>query len=208
MLTLYYAPRTCALASHIALERAGAGFEPVRVDFSKDEQRSPAYLKLNPKGRVPTLVTPQGVLTETPAILLYVAQTHPRAELAPLDDPYALGRVNAFASYLCSTAHVAHAHKARSARWADDEAAQASMKAKVTRNMADCFDLIEREMLQGPWVMGERYTFADPYLYTIARWLEGDGVEVARFPKVAEHRRRMAADPATQRALAAQGITD
>ena len=208
MLTLYYAPRTCALASHIALERAAATYRAERIDFATNQQRSPEYLKLNPKGRVPTLVTPQGILTETPAILLYVAQTHPQAGLAPLDDPFALAQLNAFASYLCSTVHVAHAHKARAARWADDEAAQAAMKAKVARNMTDCFELIERDMLRGPWVMGERWSFADPYLYTIARWLEGDGVDVARLPKVAEHRRRMAADPAVQRVLAAQGITD
>jgi len=208
MLTLYYAPRTCALASHIALERAAAAYRAERIDFATNQQRSPEYLKLNPKGRVPTLVTPQGILTETPAILLYVAQTHPQAGLAPLDDPFALAQLNAFASYLCSTVHVAHAHKARAARWADDEAAQAAMKAKVARNMTDCFELIERDMLRGPWVMGERWSFADPYLYTIARWLEGDGVDVARLPKVAEHRRRMAADPAVQRVLAAQGITD
>jgi glutathione S-transferase len=206
MLTLYYAPRTCALASHIALAHANADYRAARVDFSNEEQRSPAYRRLNPKGRVPTLVTPQGILTETPAILLYVAQTHPQAGLAPHGDPFALARVNAFASYLCSTVHVAHAHKARAARWADDEAAQASMKARVTRNMGDCFDLIERTMLAGPWVMGEGYSFADPYLYTLTRWLEGDGVDLARFPKVAEHSRRMAQDPAVQRALAEQGI--
>jgi glutathione S-transferase len=206
MLTLYYAPRTCALASHIALERAGADYRAQRVDFSREEQRSSEYLKLNPKGRVPTLVTPQGILTETPAILLYVAQMHPQADLAPQGDPFALARLNAFASYLCSTVHVAHAHKARAARWADDEAAQASMKAKVVRNMNDCFELIERTMLAGPWVLGERYSFADPYLYTLTRWLEGDGVDVARFPKVAEHFRRMAQDPAVQRVLAEQGI--
>jgi len=208
MLTLYYAPRTCALASHIALERAGADYRAERIDFASNQQRSPEYLKLNPKGRVPTLVTPRGILTETPAILLYVAQTHPQADLAPLDDPFRLAEVNAFASYLCATVHVAHAHKARASRWADDEAAQAAMKAKVTRNMTDCFELIEREVLRGPWVFGERYTFADPYLYTIGRWLEGDGVDVSRLPKVAEHRRRMAADPAVQRALAAHGIAD
>jgi glutathione S-transferase len=206
MLTLYYAPRTCALASHIALEHAHADYGAARVDFSKHEQRSPDYLKLNPKGRVPTLVTPHGILTETPAILLYVAQTHPQAELAPQGDPFALARLNAFASYLCSTVHVAHAHRARAARWADDEASQASMRAKVTRNMQDCFDLIERTMLAGPWVMGEHYSFGDPYLYTLTRWLEGDGVDVARFPQIAEHFRRMAQDPAVQRVLAEQGI--
>ena len=71
---LYYTPGTCALASHLALETAGAKYETRRVDFKSTEQRSPAYLAVNPKGRVPALVTERGTLTETPAILLYVAQ--------------------------------------------------------------------------------------------------------------------------------------
>ena len=207
MYKLYYFPRTCALASHIALEQSGAPYEAVRVDFTANEQRSPEYLKVNPKGRVPALVTPRGVLTENPAILQFVAQSHPTADLAPLDDPFALATMNAFASYLCATVHVAHAHAARSYRWADDPAAQAAMKAKVTQNMTDCFEIIERDLFAGPWVLGERYSVADPYLYTITRWLPGDGVDVARFPKVAAHQQRMAAEPAVQRVLAAQGLT-
>ena len=208
MYKLYYFPRTCALASHIALEQSGAPYEAVRVDFKANEQRSPEYLRVNPKGRVPALVTPRGVLTENPAILQFVAQSHPEARLAPLDDPFALATMNAFTSYLCATVHVAHAHGGRAYRWADDPAAQAAMKAKVTQNMGDCFDLIERDCLAGPWVLGERYSVADPYLYTIARWLPGDGVDVARFPKVADHMRRMAAEPAVKRVLAAQGLSE
>ncbi|WP_395699714.1 glutathione S-transferase family protein [Aquabacterium sp.] len=202
MLTLYYAPNTCALASHIALEQAGADYRAVRVDFARNEQRSPEYLKLNPKGRVPALVSDRGVLTETPAILQYVAQTHPAAALAPLDDAFALAQLNAFNSYLCSTVHVAHAHMRRGYRWVDDEAAMAAMKQKVPQNMADCFALIERDHLQGPWVLGERYSIADPYLFTIAQWLAGDGVDIERFPKVAAHHRRMQADAAVMRVLA------
>ena len=207
MYTLYYAPRTCALASHIALEQSGAPYEAVRLDFGANQQRSPEYLRLNPKGRVPALVTARGVLTENPAILQFVAQSHPEAGLAPLEDPYALATMNAFASYLCATVHVAHAHGARSYRWADDPAAQAAMKGKVAQNMAESFDVIERELFVGPWVLGDGYSVADPYLYTITRWLPGDGVDVARYPKVAEHHRRMAADPAVQRVLAAQGLS-
>jgi glutathione S-transferase len=207
MYTLYYFPRTCALASHIALEQSGAPYEAVRVDFTTNQQRSPEYLRVNPKGRVPALVTPRGVLTENPAILQFVAQSHPEAKLAPFDDAFALATMNAFASYLCATVHVAHAHAARSYRWADDPAAQAAMKAKVTQNMGDCFEVIERDLLAGPWVLGERYSVADAYLYTIARWLPGDGVDVARFPKVAAHHQRMAAEPTVQRVLAAEGLT-
>ena len=198
MLTLYYAPGTCALASLLCLEFAQARYRVERLDFTKQQQRSDDYLKINPRGRVPALVTEQGTLTETPAILQYIAQTHPEAGLAPLDDPFALARVNEFNSYLCATVHVAHAHGRRGYRWADDEAAQKSMQAKVTQNMADCFAIIEQHMLQGPWVLGERFSISDPYLFTIARWLKGDGVDVNRFPKVAAHLERLGNDPRTR----------
>jgi len=124
----YYAPHTCALASHIALEEAGAEYELVRVDFAANEQRAPAYMSINPKGRVPSLLTPRGILTETPAILMFV----------------------------------------------------------------------------GPWVMGERYTIADPYLFTLAQWLELDGVDPKRLPKISDHRARMSQRATVRKAIAAE----
>lgn len=204
MFSLYFSPGSCSLASHIALEHVGADYQAVRVDLARGEQQSPAYLQHNSKGRVPTLVTPEGVLTETPAILLFIAQRFPQANLAPLDSAFELARLNAFNSYLCSTVHVAHAHGRRGARWVDDAAAIAAMKAKVPENMASCFALIEREYLVGPWVFGERYTVSDMYLFTIARWLESDGVDASAFPKLGEHMRRMAEDPVVRKVLAAE----
>ena len=202
MLKLYYAPNTCALASHIALEEAGADYSTVRLDFGADEQRQPAYLAINPKGRVPALATDRGVLTETPAMLAFIAQSYPRAELAPLDDPFAFAAVQAFNSYLCSTVHVAHAHGRRGYRWADDEASFADMKRKIPQTVGACFELIEKRFFKGPWALGEDYSIADPYLFTIANWLEGDGVDPASFPRVAEHRARMAERGSVKAALA------
>ncbi|HEX7952941.1 MAG TPA: glutathione S-transferase family protein [Burkholderiales bacterium] len=202
MLKLYYAAGTCALASHIALEDAGAAFETVPVDLRSNAQRSPHYLAINPKGRVPALVTQYGVLTETPALLVFIAQTFAHARLAPLADPFEFARVQAFNSYLCATVHVAHSHRMRGYRWADDADAIAAMQRKVPDSVGECFDLIEREMFVGPWVMGETYTICDPYLFTLAQFLEGDGVDPARFPKVLDFRNRMSARPAVIRALA------
>jgi glutathione S-transferase len=198
----YYAPHSCALASHIALEDAGAPYEAVRVNFGANEQRGAAYLAVNPKGRVPSLVTDRGILTETPAILLFIAQTYPSAGLAPLDDPWALAEVQAFNSYLCSTVHVAHAHRMRGYRWADDAAAIEAMQRKVPQSVGACFDLIEASMFKGPFVFGETYTISDPYLFTIAQWWEVDGVDPARFPRLADHRRRMSERAAVKRAIA------
>lgn len=203
MITLYYAPTTCSLASHIALEEAGAEYEARHVDFAAGAQRSPDYLAINPKGRVPSLVTERGVLTETPAILAFIAQSFPQARLAPLDDPFAFAEVQAFNCFICATLHVAHAHGVRGARWADDEAALESMRRKVPESVGGCFELIENGMLRGPWVMGDTYTIADPYLFTVAQWMEGDRLDPARFPRVIAHRERMMERPAVARAVAA-----
>ena len=203
MLKLYFAPATCSLASHIALEETGAPYEAEKVDFKAGGQRAPDYLRLNPKGRVPALATDRGVLTETPAILAYIGQSFPDSAVGIPKDAFDFARIQAFNAYLCSTVHVAHAHKRRASRWADDPAAQEAMAAKVTANMGDCFELIENTMIAGPYVMGETYSIADPYLFTISGWLEGDGVDIARFPKVLAHRDRMAKRPAVKAALSA-----
>jgi len=200
--TLFFAPNTCALASLIALEEAGASVRIERVDFGKGAQRSPEYLAVNPKGRVPSLACEEGVLTETPAILAFVAQRYPSAQLAPLASPFAFARAQAFNSYLCSTVHVAHAHRMRGQRWVDEPEAIAAMQRKVPQSVGGAFALIESGMLAGPWVLGERYSICDGYLFTLAQWLEADGVELARLPRVLAHRRRVAERPAVQRALA------
>jgi glutathione S-transferase len=201
MLKLFYSPGSCALASHISLEDAGAKYQSIRLDFKNKEQQESAYLAINPKGRVPALATGRGVLTENPAILAFIAQSFPAANLAPLADPFAFARVQSFNNYLCSTVHVAHAHRGRGYRWADDPVALEAMKIKVPETVAACFDLIEHGMFEGPWVMGDAYSICDPYLFTLATWLEGDGIDPTRFPKVLEHRNRMAERPAVKRAL-------
>lgn len=204
MLRFYYTPNTCALASHIALEHAAADYEAVKIDFAKGEQRKPEYLAINPKGRVPALVTGRGVLTETPAILVFIAQTYPQAGLAPLGDSFALAEAQAFNSYLCSTVHVAHAHRMRGTRWSDDAATIEGMKRGAPKAVAAAFAQIEDGMLKGPWVLGGAWSICDAYLFTLAQWLEADGVDTSKLPRVLDHRRRMQELPAVRKALAAE----
>jgi glutathione S-transferase len=204
MLKLFHAWGSCSLASAIALEEAGADYELAVMDTKTGDQRKPEYLAVNPKGRVPALVTDRGILTETPAILSYIPETHPSAGLLPVD-AWERAQAHAFNSYLCSTVHVAHAHKHRGYRWTDDPAAQAAMTAAVPKNEIACFQLIEDEMLAGPWVLGEAYSVCDAYLFTITGWLEGDGVDRRQFPKVNALYDRVAARPAVRKVLALEG---
>lgn len=201
MLRLFYNLGSISLASHIALEEAGADYQAIRINMRENDQKQPEYLAINPKGRVPALLTDAGVLTETPAILAYIAQTHPGSNLAPTD-AWGFAQLQAFNSYLASTVHVAHAHRHRGYRWADEESSFADMTRKVAQTMAECFALIETEFLKGPWVLGEQFSVCDGYLFTIADWLELDGVDPGRFPRVYDHRERVRARPAVRKVLA------
>ncbi len=198
---LYYAPGTAALAVHIALEDAGADYESIRLDFTKGDQTKPEYLAINPKGRVPALVVDRGILTETPAILAYIAQTHPEAKLAPFDDAFAFAKVQAFNAYICATVHVAHAHRLRGSRWASEPSSIEDMKRKVPDSVGSVVDVIEAGLEDGKWVMGDTYTICDPYLYLATRWLDGDGVPADRHPKARAHMARMNERASVKKAL-------
>ncbi|HET7410254.1 MAG TPA: glutathione S-transferase [Paracoccaceae bacterium] len=201
MLELYWGPGSIALASMIALNDAGAEHRLRRIDFAREEQKSAEYLAINPKARVPTLVTPQGRLTETPAILAFIAQTHPDTRLAPTN-AWDFAKMQELNAYLCATLHVAHAHRMRGPRWADDPAAWEAMKHKVPQSVGECFAYIEAHALTGPYAMGEQYTVADPYLFTVSRWMEADSLDPARYPKVTAHREMMASRESAWKALA------
>ena len=203
MLDFYYAPDTCALATHIALRDAGAEFALHRIDFASEQQKSVDYLKINPKARVPALVTEQGVLTETPAMLAYVAQSFPAAGLMPTD-PWGFAQVQSFNAFLCATLHVAHAHRMRGYRWADDPEAWTAMQRKVPEAVAACYAHIEANVFQGPFVFGATYTVADPYLFTMAQWMEADGVVPEDFHGISAHRAMMLERETVAAALAAE----
>ncbi len=197
---LFYAPGTVAAASLIALCETDADFDPIRLDFGNKQQTKPDYLAINPKGRVPALVTDDGIITETAAVLTYIAETNPSANLLPAD-PFKRAKVYEVISYLASTVHVNHAHKMRGHRWADKQSSWDDMKAKVAQNMLNCFGLIEDTLSNGPWIIGDQYTIADAHLYIVESWLPGDGVSLDKLPNVASHFNRMNERAAVQRAL-------
>lgn len=183
MLTLYVAKNTVAFASHLALEETGLPYRVQWLVMANNDQRTPDYLAVNPKGRVPALITDHGTLTETPAVLEYIAEI--TGKLMP-SDPIAKARVRELLAYLAATMHVNHAHGHRGARWSDDPAAHASMRAKVTENMAQNCDYVETLMPDTGWYSAD-LSIADMHLYTVCRWLATDGVDIATYPKLAAH---------------------
>lgn len=203
MLKLFYAPGACSLAPHIVLEEIGGSHVLERVSLREGAQRSPDYLAVNPKGRVPALATDRGVLTENPAILAYLAQSFPEARLAPLDDPFLFARMQGFNLFLCATVHVAFAHAFRPERYADGEDAARAMRAKAPSALADAFAIVEQTFADDrPYILGDNYSVADPYLLVFSRWLAGRGLgSLAGFPKTAGHLERVSRRPAVIRAL-------
>ncbi len=199
---LYYAPRTISVAVAIALEEAGLDYEAIRLDFADGEQSKPAYKQINPKGRVPALAVDGGILTETGALLDYIATIAPQAGLAP-EDPVMAARMREVMYYLASTMHVNHAHKMRGHRWADKKSSWKDMKDKVAQTMTTSCKYISSNGLRGPFVLGETFSLADAYLYVVCSWLEGDGVDVSAFPKILAFREAMEARPSVQAVRAA-----
>lgn len=199
---LYYAPGTISIAVAIALEEAGLEYEAIKLDFASSEQTKPGYAQINPKGRVPALIVDGGILTETGALLDYIAAVAPEAGLLPAD-PIMAARMRELMYYLASTMHVNHAHKMRGHRWADKKGSWSDMKAKVPASMTASCAYVESNGLRGPFVLGDQISLADCYLYVVCSWLEGDGVDVSQFPKILAFREAMEARASVQAVKAA-----
>ncbi len=185
MLTLHYNPLTVAPVIAIVLEELEVDYTPVLVDFRLLAQVSPEYLALNPKGRVPTLETPDGVLTETGAILEYLAAVH-GPHLVP-EDPFQAGRMRETMYYLASTLHVNYAHALRGARWADTEASWADMAAKAPHTMAASLAHLEGHLDFAPFAIGTNLTLADPWLFVLAGFATRLSIDIAQFPNLSAH---------------------
>jgi glutathione S-transferase len=153
---------------------------------------------------VPTLEVDGLRLTETGALLEYIAAIAPEAKLVP-EDPISTAQMRSVMYYLASTMHVNHAHKMRGARCADRAESHADMAAKVTETMTASARFVEESCLQGPFVMGDRFTIADPYTFVVCNWLAGDGVQVADFPGISAFLQRMRSRASVQ-AVIKQGM--
>jgi glutathione S-transferase len=170
MLTLYYSPGACSMASHIALEETGAPYTPQPTMIPKGEHRAPEYLKtVNSRGKVPALRTDDGVITENVAIMTYLARTFPDARLLP-SDAMGAARATAHMAYLSNTLHPAFTRIARPERFANDEAAQASVKSAGRETFWGLLQEVDGLLAGKSWVMGADYTACDPYTLVFYGW--------------------------------------
>jgi glutathione S-transferase len=198
---LYYAPGTISIAVAITLEETALPYEAIKVDFKSGEQSRPDYLAINPKGRVPTLEVDGEMLTETGALLEYIATRAPEAELVP-QDPMEAARMRSVMYYLASTMHVNHAHSRRGHRWADKPESHEDMAAKVPQTMTESARYISEHCLRGDFILGDNISLADPYCFVVCNWLEPDGVDLGAFPSIAGYLERMRERPSVQAVIA------
>lgn len=200
MMKLYYSPGACALASHIALEEAGADYELQSIDLKAGEQRTPEFLAINPAGSTPALETDRGVITQNAAIIAYVADTHPGRGLAPTD-AFELARFNAFNGFLNSSVH-----PALGAVLFSRPPLEGAARDQAVEKALQKLDVVEGHWLQAPHVFGEAFTGADGYLIVFTRWARQAGLlDPARFPRLNAHLDRVQTREAVKRALAAEG---
>jgi len=208
MMKLYYSPGASSLVAHIVLEETGERYELSRVDLAAGQQNSPEYLRINPKARVPALADGDWVLTETPAILRYIAARYPSAGLWPWE-PREEARCAEWLNWLSSTIQPAVGHVLRASRYAVDPRAVEDVAATGKKNAYELWRAVEEKIGEGPWALGERYSVVDPFLLVCWHWGRGRvlGFNMADdFPNWTAHARRLAARPAVKRAFATEGL--
>ena len=205
MLTLYFSKGSSAVAAHILLEETGVAYSATEIPIAEGAHRTSEFLAINPKGRLPALQTPQGIITENPAILEFIAASVPDAGLLP-PSLYQQTQARMLSAYLCATVHVAFAHGKRGDRWTDDAVAMQTMRDKTPRNLAECAALLETHLVQGPWALGPDYSYCDPYLFLVGGWLAAHGLSLDPYPKLSRHAAAMEARPTTRSVMAKHGL--
>ena len=203
---LYYAPGACSLASHIALEEVGIPYTTHRLILANGEQRSPEYLKINPRGRVPSLVVDGQVLTENVGIMAFVAGGYGQGKIWP-KDTWLQSKCLSTMAWLSNTVHPAYGHYFRAERYVDDPQAREAVKAKGLANFHDCLKEIDR-LLQGHrWSIGDRYSVVDGYLLVFYRWGNRSKLPVASLANYTRLVKEVMGRPAVSKVMADEGIT-
>ena len=181
MLTFYFSPGSSSMAPHIALHEIGARFEAKPLSFRRKETRTPAFMAINPAGKVPVLLVDGRALTEVAGILFYLARTHPEAGLLP-NDAEAEAQVVSWMSYIASTIHPARRQGLEHAR--------------------EVYAVADKRLGRNDWAVGERYSIADIHLFRLYwRFRSSLESEPGAFPNIEAHYARMMARPAVQRTI-------
>ena len=200
---LYFFPGACSLACHIALREAGLAFDIEKVDGkSKKTEKGGDYLAVNAKGYVPTLVLDDGQkLTEAAAILQYIADQKPAAKLAPAAGTMERYRLIEWLNFLATEVHHNHTPLFKFAEKLPDASKQVFKDALAGR-----FDWLANQLEGKPYLLGDTFSVADIYLFTLLNWPRYVGMDIAKWPVLKDYHKRIASRPAVQAALTAEGL--
>lgn len=198
---LYYSPGACSLSVHIAAREAGLPVSLHKVDLrAKTVDGGGDFLAVNPKGYVPAATFDNGAtLTEGPAIIQYIADQKPESKLAPASGTIERARLQEWLNFISTELHKTIGsmfNPAQTAEW------KAAMVALAERRL----DWMEQQIAGKTWLMGDTFTIADGYLFTVLGWLKHVGMDVARWPHLAAYAGRVAQRPKVQEALKAEGL--
>ncbi len=198
---LYYAPGACSLASHITLHETGLQFEIEKVDFAtKKTAGGDDFMQINPKGYVPAIKLDDGsILTEGGAILQYIADQKPDSGLAPKAGTIERYRLQEWLTFIGT-----EIHKTFSPLF--NKAAAEEVKTNARNLLTKRLGYVETQLASKPYLMGEKFSVADAYLFTVVSWSNFTGFDLSPFPKLKEYMARVVARPKVQAAMKAEGL--
>jgi glutathione S-transferase len=198
-LKLYYAPGACSLAPHIALREAGIPFELKKVDLKAKQVDGADFRQVNSKGYVPALDTGDGVLTEVPVVLQYIADQKPGSGLAPAPGDKARYKLQELLSFITSELHKGFGNYFNPAM--NDPWRQA-----VTDRLGTRLDWLAKQLDGKAYLMGDKFTVADAYLFTILNWAGPTKFDLSKWPTITDYHKRVGARPKVQEAMKAEGL--
>jgi glutathione S-transferase len=201
MYRLYGAPNSASFAPEAVLHEIGAAYDFVDVDLSKDKPRDPVYLKLNPHGRVPTLLDDGQIIFESAAISLYLADRHPEAGLVPsIDDP-TRGQLYRWLFYLADSLQIAYLEQFYPERYLADPNHAPIIQARALDKIATCYGILDTALTRGPYFLGDQFSVADIYLLMLTTFHEDEARPVSAYGNVARCTEAAAERPATKSVL-------
>lgn len=184
MYRLYGSPFSASFAPEAVLREIGAGYDFVEVDLSKDKPRDPDYLKLNPHGRVPTLIEDGQIIFESAAISLYLADRHPEAGLVPATDDPARGQLYRWLFYLADSLQIAYLEHFYPERYSADPRHAPIIQASALDKVATCYAILDAALTPGPYFLGDRFSVADIYLLMLTTFHEDAARPVSHYGNV------------------------
>ena len=204
MMKLYYSPGACSMASHIALEESGIPYEEKPTMLAKGEHKTEAYLKINPRGKVPALDADGEILVENTAILTYLHRSFPDTKLLP-SDPLGEAQAISTMAWFSNTVHPAYTHSLRPERWVDGDTCKASVKEMALKTFWEGLSEIDSMLAGKQWIIGSAFTAVDGYALVFYGWGVRAGLEMEKLANYTAWKERMLARPKVRKVLESEG---